>query len=96
MWHIALAALLTLAVLYCGFRLLIIHAEKKFDKENAEVKKNDDELARKYMREYQYDLVGFAQAIVYVNRKNDYVKQYLKDRYIYWLAKILTYTYCPS
>jgi len=96
MWYIVLAGLLALAVLYCSFRLLIIHAEKKFDEENAEVKKNDDELARKYVREYHDDLVGFAQAIVYVNRKNDYVKQYLKDRYIYWLAKIFTYTYCPS
>ncbi|MFZ2150784.1 MAG: hypothetical protein WAZ12_00490 [Candidatus Absconditicoccaceae bacterium] len=80
-------------VMYVILRVLIRHAEKQFDKVNAEEISERNEMSKKYLREERDDLVGLANAIVIVNQQGTYVKMYLKKRRIYWLARILTFPY---
>lgn len=89
MWYLISGLL----VMYVILRVLIRHAEKKFDRVNAEEISNKHEMSKKYLREERDDLVGLANAIVIVNQQRTYVKMYLKKRRIYWLAKILTFSY---
>ena len=68
MWYLISGLL----VMYVILRVLIRHAEKKFDRVNAEEIAERHEMSKKYLREERDDLVGLANAIVIVDQQSPY------------------------
>ena len=84
-----------LILVHIILRVLIRKFENQFKKEMENEKLESDKMAMKYYKQKNDDLVGMANAIVYVNKEEAYVKQRLKGLYIYWLAKVLAYWWVP-
>lgn len=90
-WIIITTIVSVVVIASISLRIFIHRLEKRFEHENSVEKKKNDKMAVEYLKEHGDDMVGFANAIVYVNRQSNYVKENLQKYSLYWPAKILAY-----